>query len=150
MLRSKEEALHNMQNQLRQREAQVFVLEEQTIELLENEDKRLKDKESELRHWERVLKKEVRKRLVSENNLPPDLRGILHISSLHNRDCAGKKDLAKSVKLIIKKRMGSQVVNDGRLKIFSFGFVGSNPTSCNNFFSPFALDSFDNIRNGYR
>lgn len=65
-----------MQHQLRQRETQVFVLEEQTIELLENEDKRLKDKESELKHWERVLKKEVKRRLSSDGSLPSELRGI--------------------------------------------------------------------------
>jgi hypothetical protein len=44
--------------------------------LLENEDKRLKDKESELRHWEKVLKKEVKRRLSSDGSLPAELRGI--------------------------------------------------------------------------
>lgn len=82
-MRNKEEALSNMQHQLRQRETQVFVLEEQTIELLENEDKRLKDKESELKHWERLLKKEVKRRLAAEGNLPTELRGILYNKHQH-------------------------------------------------------------------
>jgi hypothetical protein len=56
-----------LQNQLRQRETQVFVLEEQTIELLEHEDKRLKDKEKQLRNWEKMLRKEVKKRTGDEN-----------------------------------------------------------------------------------
>lgn len=73
MLKQKEEGLFTLQSQLRQRETQVFVLEEQTIELLENEDKRLKDKERELRHWEKLLRREVKKRLDSD--APTELKG---------------------------------------------------------------------------